>query len=348
MPTPIATDVLVIGAGPVGLFQAFQLGLQDIRCHIVDSLPHPGGQCTELYGDKPIYDIPGLPRCTGKELIERLQTQVKPFAPLFHGGHSVSHVAPQANGFAVATAQGLHFQAHSVVIAAGVGAFEPRRLAPEAFKALHDQQVFFAGQDPSVFAGQACLVVGGDATAIEAALQLRDLSGPGAPTPVGLMHRRDVWDAEPALIERMRQCVAQGQMQLLIGQPLGPQLQDGRMKAMDWVNSAGETQTLACDAVWVQLGLSPQLGALAQWGLAMQRKQLAVDSATFATSVPGIFAVGDINTYPGKQKLILCGFHEATLAAFAIAARLRPGERTTLQYTTTSTHLHRLLGVDGR
>ena len=348
MPSPIATDALIIGAGPVGLFQAFQLGLQDIRCHIVDSLPQPGGQCTELYGDKPIYDIPGLPRCTGKELIERLQTQVKPFAPLFHGGHSVSHVAPQANGFAVATAQGLHFQAHSVVIAAGVGAFEPRRLAPEAFKALHDQQVFFAGQDPSVFAGQACLVVGGDGTAIEAALQLCDLTGPNASTRVGLMHRRDVWDAEPALIERMRQSVRGGRLQLHIGQLLMPQLQGQRMQAVDWVNSAGETQTLACDAVWVQLGLSPQLGALAQWGLAMQRKQLAVDSATFATSVPGIFAVGDINTYPGKQKLILCGFHEATLAAFAIAARLRPGERTTLQYTTTSTHLHRLLGVDGR
>jgi thioredoxin reductase (NADPH) len=248
----------------------------------------------------------------------------------------------------VATAQGLHFQARCVVIAAGVGAFEPRRLAPEAFKALHGQQVFFAGQDPAVFAGLHCLVVGGDASAIEAALQLCKLSASGAPTPVGLMHRRDVWDAEPALIERMRQCVAQGQMQLLIGQPLGPQLQDGHMKAMNWVNSAGETQTLTCDAVWVQLGLSPQLGALAQWGLAMQRKQLAVDSASFATSVPGIFAVGDVNTYPGKQKLILCGFHEATLAAFAIAARLRPGERTTLQYTTTSTHLHRLLGVDGR
>jgi thioredoxin reductase (NADPH) len=162
------------------------------------------------------------------------------------------------------------------------------------------------------------------------------------------MHRRDVWDAEPALVERMRQCVAQGQMQLHIGQPLGPQLQNGRMHGVDWVNSAGETQALPCDAVWVQLGLSPQLGTLAQWGMDMQRKQLAVDSATFATSLPGVFAVGDINTYPGKQKLILCGFHEATLAAFAIAARMRPGERTTLQYTTTSTHLHRLLGVDGR
>jgi len=164
---PIATDVLVIGAGPVGLFQAFQLGLQDIHCHIVDSLPHPGGQCTELYGDKPIYDIPGLPRCTGKELIERLQTQVKPFAPVFHGGHSVSSLAPQADGFAVSTAQGLNFQARNVVIAAGVGAFEPRRLAPEAFKALHGQQVFFAGQDPAVFAGLRCLVVGGDASALK-------------------------------------------------------------------------------------------------------------------------------------------------------------------------------------
>ena len=140
----------------------------------------------------------------------------------------------------------------------------------------------------------------------------------------------------------------EGRLQLHIGQLLEPQLQDQRMQAVDWVNSAGETRTLPCEAIWVQLGLSPQLGPLSEWGLAMQRKQLVVDSASFATSVPGIFAVGDVNTYPGKQKLILCGFHEATLAAFAIAARLRPGERTTLQYTTTSTHLHRLLGVDGR
>ena len=348
MSAPIATDVLVIGAGPVGLFQAFQLGLQDIRCHIVDSLPHPGGQCTELYGDKPIYDIPGLPRCTGKELIERLQTQVKPFAPVFHGGHSVSHLVPQGDGFAVQTAQGLHVLARSVVIAAGVGAFEPRQLPAAGFKPLRGSQVFFAGQDPSVLAGQACLVVGGDGSAIEAALQLCNLSGPAAPTQVGLMHRRDVWDAEPALVERMRQCVSQGQMQLHIGQPLGPQLKDGRMQGVDWVNSAGETHALPCDAVWVQLGLSPQLGALSQWGLDMQRKQLAVDSATFATSMDGVFAVGDINTYPGKQKLIVCGFHEATLAAFAISARLRPGQKTSLQYTTTSSHLHRLLGVDGR
>jgi thioredoxin reductase (NADPH) len=137
-------------------------------------------------------------------------------------------------------------------------------------------------------------------------------------------------------------------MQLHIGQPLGPRLQDGRMQGVDWVNSAGETHTLLCDAVWVQLGLSPQLGALAQWGLDMQRKQLAVDSATFATSMEGVFAVGDINSYPGKQKLILCGFHEATLAAFAMSARLRPGQKTSLQYTTTSSHLHRLLGVDGQ
>jgi hypothetical protein len=180
---PIATDVLVIGAGPVGLFQAFQLGLQDIRCHIVDSLPHPGGQCTELYGDKPIYDIPGLPRCTGKELIERLQTQVRPFAPVFHGGHSVSSLTTQADGFAVATAQGLHFQARSVVIAAGVGAFEPRRLAPEAFKALHGQQVFFAGQDPAVFAGLRCLVVGGGA--VVDGLRALDRAMPQSPQ---LMH----------------------------------------------------------------------------------------------------------------------------------------------------------------
>jgi thioredoxin reductase (NADPH) len=196
--SPIETDCLVIGAGPAALFLIFELGLLEISCQVVDALPYPGGQCVALYADKPIYDIPGLPRCTGKELIEGLQTQVKPFAPVFHGGHSVSRLVPRADSFDVSTTQGLDFQARSVVIAAGVGAFEPRRLAPEAFKALHGQQVFFAGQDPAVFAGLRCLVVGGDASAIEAALQLSEVSGPAAPTRVGLMHRRDVWDAEPA------------------------------------------------------------------------------------------------------------------------------------------------------
>ncbi len=332
----------------MGLFQAFQLGLQDIRCHIVDSLPHAGGQCTELYGDKPIYDIPGLPRCTGRELIERLQTQVKPFAPVFHGGHSVSHLAPEGDGFAVQTSQGSCFQARSVVVAAGVGAFEPRSLPQAAFKPLHGQHVFFAGQDPRVFAAQDCLVVGGDAAALEAALQLCEAPAGLAPRQVGLMHRRDVWDAPTDLIERMRQAVQTGALALHIGQLTEPGLQGQRMQSVQWVDSAGATHDVPCTAIWVQLGLSPQLGPIAQWGLAMQRKQLVVDSASFATSVAGIFAVGDINTYPGKQKLILCGFHEATLAAFAIAQHVRPERKTTLQYTTTSSHLHRLLGVDGR
>lgn len=332
----------------MGLFQAFQLGLQDIRCHIVDSLPHEGGQCAELYGDKPIYDIPGLPRCTGHELIERLRTQVKPFAPVFHGGQSVSRLTPQGEGFAVQTSQGSLFQARCVVIAAGVGAFEPRSLPQAAFKTLHGQQVFFAGQEPSVFAAQDCLVVGGDAGAIEAALQLCGASPGLGPRQVGLMHRRDAWDAPSELIARLRHAVQTGALALHIGQLTEPALHGHRMHSVQWLDSAGAAHDLPCTAIWVQLGLSPQLGPIAQWGLAMQRKQLVVDSASFATSMAGIFAVGDINTYPGKQKLIVCGFHEATLAAFAIANHLRPNTHTTLQYTTTSSHLHRLLGVDGR
>ena len=340
--------MLIIGAGPVGLFQAFQLGLQDIRCHIVDSLTQPGGQCTELYGDKPIYDIPGLPRCTGRELIERLQTQVKPFAPVMHTGQSVTGLARQGDGMAVTTSQGTVFDARCVVIAAGVGAFEPRSLPQAEFKALHGQQLFFAGQDPAVFAAQNCLVIGGDSHAIEAALQLCGLTGRHAPRRVGLMHRRDVWDAPADLVEQLRLAVKAGAMDLHIGQLLGASLQDQRMQSVQWVNSTGDTHALPCTAIWVQLGLSPQLGPLTQWGMAMQRKQLVVDSATLATSLAGVYAVGDVNTYPGKQKLIVCGFHEATLAAFAIAARLRPDTKTTLQYTTTSSHLHRLLGVDGQ
>jgi len=340
----IHTDAVIVGAGPVGLFQAFQLGLQDIRCHLIDALPHAGGQCVELYADKPIYDIPGLPVCTGRELVERLQTQVKPFEPTLHLNQEVTEVERLGDGLlSVRTSAAQHFICKTLFIAAGVGAFQARKLAVDGAAELEGTHVHYRLGDAERFAGQDVIVLGGEASAVTAALQLTSASH--APRSVALMHRRDVFTAEPELLQAMRDAVAKGQLQLLIGQPTALLSQAQHLQAVQVATPDGQTLEHPAQHVVACLGLSPKLGPVTHWGLAMERKQLVVNTETFATDAPGIFAVGDINTYPGKKKLILCGFHEATLAAFGAAALMRPEEKTLLQYTTTSTELHRLLGI---
>ena len=344
----IHTDAVIVGAGPVGLFQAFQLGLQDIRCHIIDALPHVGGQCVELYADKPIYDIPGIPVCTGRELVERLQTQVKPFAPTVHLNQEVTEVECMANGLlSVRTSAAQHFICKTLFIAAGVGAFQARKLAVEGATALEGSHVHYRLGDASRFANQDVVVLGGEESAVAAALtfSLESQAASQKPRSVTLMHRRDVFAAEPMLLQAMREAVAKGQIQLLIGQPTALLSTAHQLHALQVATPDGQTIERPVQHLLAFLGLSPKLGPVAHWGLAMERKQLVVNTETFATDVPGIFAVGDINTYPGKKKLILCGFHEATLAAFGAAAIVHPTRKTLLQYTTTSTELHRLLGL---
>ncbi len=346
--TAIHTDAVIVGAGPVGLFQAFQLGLQDIRSHIIDALPHVGGQCVELYADKPIYDIPGIPVCTGRELVAQLQTQIKPFAPTFHLNQEVTEVTRLDDGsISVNTSTGLHFVCKVLVIAAGVGAFQARKLAVEGASELEGSHVHYRLGDASRFAGQDVLVLGGEASAVAAALKLTlEAQAPSQkPRSVTLMHRRDVFTAEPVLLQAMRDAVANGQLQLQIGQPTALLNSEHTLHAVQVATPDGQTLERPAQHVVAFLGLSPKLGPVANWGLAMERKQLVVNTETFATDVPAIFAVGDINTYPGKKKLILCGFHEATLAAFGAAAIVHPTRKTLLQYTTTSTELHRLLGL---
>jgi thioredoxin reductase (NADPH) len=340
----IHTDAVIVGAGPVGLFQAFQLGLQDIRSHIVDALPHVGGQCVELYADKPIYDIPGIPVCTGRELVAQLQTQIKPFAPSFHLNQEVTEVTRMDDGnITVRTSTGQHFICKVLIIAAGVGAFQARKLAVEGAAELEGSHVHYRLADASRFAGQDVVVLGGEETAVAAALKLT--LDAKAPRSVTLMHRRDVFAAEPMLLQAMRDAVASGKLQLQIGQPTALLSKANQLHAVQVASPDGQTLELPAHHVLAFLGLSPKLGPIANWGLAMERKQLVVNTETFATDVHGIFAVGDINTYPGKKKLILCGFHEATLAAFGAAAIVHPTRKTLLQYTTTSTELHRLLGI---
>jgi thioredoxin reductase (NADPH) len=342
-PPAIETDAVVIGAGPVGLFQVFQLGLQEIRAHVVDSLPRPGGQCVELYADKPIYDIPGIPVCTGQELTDRLLKQIAPFSAPLHLGDVVTQLVRGSDGgFEVSTRGGLHFRCRVLVIAAGVGAFAPRALKLAGIEGFEGRQVFHRFDlhaQAAGWAGQDVAVIGGGACAVAAALRLADSAR------VTLVHRRDDFDAPPAEVAQLRQRLAGGALRFIAGQASGFEEADGRLRALTVLDTDSHEHRIPADAVLVALGLSPKLGPIADWGLALDRKQLVVDTETFQTGERGIFAVGDINTYPGKKKLILCGFHEATLAAFAAAALVHPERAAPLQYTTTSPKLHRLLGV---
>eukprot|EP01136_Pigoraptor_vietnamica_P015551 Opistho-1_new@58852 len=341
----IQTDALVIGAGPVGLFQVFQLGLLDIKAHVVDSLPYAGGQCIELYADKPIYDIPGTPRTTGRALVASLLEQIKPFGASFHLGQEVSTLAQQPDGrFLVGTSRGQSFLAKTIFIAAGVGSFQAKRLKIAGLDGFENTQLFHHTDDPARFAGKTVLVVGGDEAAVDAAIRLAEPGGQQAKS-VTLLHRRDVLQGPADLLARFDALRASGALRFQVGQVTGINTAGARLTAAQVTDVDGNTAALPLDSMLVLLGLSPRLGPLSHWGMAMERKQLQVDTEKFSTSLPGIFAVGDINTYPGKKKLILCGFHECTLAAYAAAELVFPGQKIPFQYTTTSPKLHKLLGV---
>jgi thioredoxin reductase (NADPH) len=340
---PITTDVVVVGAGPVGLFQVFELGLLGLRAHVVDALPHAGGQCAELYPDKPIYDIPGIRACTGRELSERLQQQAAPFSPVYHLGQQVEQLQRLADDrLLLTTHTGTRFATRSLILAAGVGAFVPRALKVEGADALVGSQLFYHPHQLGHARSRHVVVVGGDETAVAAAVACATAQDAASTT---LLHRRDVFTGPDALLAQLADLRAQGRIQVVAGQPAAlQQAADGRLQALEVALPDGSTQALHADLLLAYLGISPKLGPIAEWGLELERKQLPVDTARFATAEPGIYAVGDINTYPGKRKLILCGFHEATLAAFAVAEQLS-GQPPLLQYTTSSSHLHALLGV---
>jgi thioredoxin reductase (NADPH) len=340
---PIETDALVIGAGPVGLFQAFQLGLLGLSVQVVDVLPQAGGQCVALYADKPIYDIPGVPVCTGRELTDLLLRQTAPFRPGLHFGHEVQTLRPrEGGGFEVETATGPRFLAHSVFIAAGVGAFTPRRIKVAGLDAHEQRQVFHHPDDLTPFAGQRVLVVGGDEAALQRAAALAEYP---RTTDVTLLHRRDQFTADAVLLARITALRADGRLRICIGQITAAHATAGRLDNVTVLDAQGGESMRALDVLVVCQGLSPRLGPIADWGLALERKLLPVQPATFETSVPGVHAVGDITTYPGKLKLIVCGFHEATLAAHAAHARLYPQLRGPLLYTTSSAVLQRRLGL---
>jgi thioredoxin reductase (NADPH) len=344
--TPIETDAVIVGAGPVGLFQVFELGLLEIKAHIIDSLPYPGGQCIELYPDKPIYDIPAVPVCTGKELTDNLLKQIEPFGATFHLGQEVAELEKRDDGrFHIATVKGTRFITKTVFVAAGVGAFQPRLLKVDGIEQFNDTQLFYRVKNPAQFAGKNLVIVGGGDSALDWTLNFAQ-EGPHQAESVILIHRRDGFRAAPASVARMRQLCDAMQMQFITGQVTGFEANGGELTALKVTGSDGVTRVMPADVLLVFFGLSPKLGPIAHWGLQLERKQVVVDTEKFETSVPGIFAVGDINTYAGKKKLILSGYHEAALAAFAAAPYVFPDKRIHLQYTTTSPKLHKVLGVE--
>jgi thioredoxin reductase (NADPH) len=339
----IDTDAVIIGAGPVGLFQVFELGLLEIKAHVIDSLPAVGGQCVELYPDKPIYDIPAVPVCTGQELTDNLLKQIEPFQPTFHLGQEVTGVQRREDGrFNVETSTGTRLITKTIFIAAGVGSFQARTIKVDGIEVFEGGQLHYRVKDPAVFEGKNLVICGGGDSALDWALNFV-----GKAESVVLLHRREDFRAAPASVAKMKALCEAYEMQLIIGQVTGFDQKDGQLTEVKVTGADGVTRRVPLDMLLVFFGLSPKLGPIAEWGLDIERRQLKVQNTEkFETNVPGIFAVGDINTYPGKKKLILSGFHEAALAAFGAAPYIFPDKKIHMQYTTTSPKLHKILGVE--
>jgi thioredoxin reductase (NADPH) len=337
---PIETDALIIGAGPIGLFAVFELGLLDIKAHLVDILDKPGGQCAELYPEKPIYDIPGLAVVTGQELTDRLMEQIKPFAPTFHLGQRIDRLERQADGrFRLVTDAGTEFRAKVVVVAAGGGSFTPKRPPLAGIEAYEGKSVFYAVRRIEDFRGRDVLIVGGGDSALDWVINLQPVA-----RSLTLLHRRDEFRGAPHSVEKMRALVAEKRMALSIGQVTALHGEGGMLSAATIRTKEGETR-LACDRLLPFFGLTMKLGPVADWGLNLEENLIPVDTEKFQTSEPGIFAIGDINTYPGKLKLILSGFHEAALMSQAAHRIVFPGKKLLFQYTTSSSSLQKKLGV---
>lgn len=340
------TDVAIIGAGPVGLFAVFELGLLNIKAHLVDILDRPGGQCAELYPEKPIYDIPALPIITGQGLTDNLLAQIAPFAPEFHFGQMVqgltAHPASPAGpgGFTLTTDQGTTIHAKLVVVAAGGGSFVPKKPPIAGIDAYEGTSVFYAVRRMEQFRGQRVVIVGGGDSALDWALNLQPIA-----QHLTLIHRRDEFRAAPDSVEKMRALVAQGKMDLLFGQVSELHGDGGKLTSIAVTDAAKQNHSLACDAMLPFFGLTMKLGPVADFGLNLHENLIPVDTEKFETSVPGIFAIGDINTYPGKLKLILSGFHEAALMSQQAFRYCFPDQKLRFQYTTSSTDLQKKLGV---
>ena len=336
----IETDVVIIGAGPVGLFAVFELGLLDLKCHVIDILDRPGGQCAELYPEKPIYDIPGFPVVTGRELIDNLIKQIAPFGAQFHFSQIVNTLQKQPDGrFLLTTDADTNFLTKVVVIAAGGGSFQAKRPPVEGIEAYEGKSVFYAVRKIDDFRDQDVVIVGGGDSALDWTLNLQPIAH-----SVTLVHRRDAFKAAPASVNRMKELLMAGKINFLLGQISKLDGDDGQLTAVHLAMESGEA-TVPATRLLPFFGLTIKLGPVAEWGLQLEESVLKVDTEKFQTSEPGIFAIGDINSYAGKLKLILSGFHEAALMAQAAKHHIDPTGRIVFQYTTSSTKLQKKLGV---
>lgn len=338
----IKTDVVIVGAGPCGLFQVFELGLLGLKAEVLDSIRQPGGQCSELYPDKPIYDIPGIPVCTGDELTEALLKQIEPFGAGMHLGDEVAEVRAKDEEFFVKTSSGKEFMAKAVVIAGGVGSFQPRAIRAKGIEELNEESLQYRVLDPQQYAGKNIAVLGGGDSALDWVVELAPIA-----KKLTLLHRRDEYRAVDATVAAMRALVAAGKMDVYENVKVTElKHQNGALKEIIATGKSDSVEhSIEADHALVFYGLAPKLGPIAEWGLDLNRKTINVDTEHFQTSTPGIYAIGDINHYPGKKKLILCGFHEAALAAFSIKQRIEPGKKVHVQYTTTSPKMHERLGL---
>ena len=340
------TDVVIVGAGPVGLFAVFECGMLKMRTHVFDALDLPGGQCAALYPEKPIYDVPGYPKIEALALVEKLAEQAAPFEPVYHLGSPVTELSGIDGGFQLSTAAGVSVAAKAVIVAAGVGAFGPNRPPLAGIDAYEGSSVFYSVKKMESLRGRDILIVGGGDSALDWTLNLHPLA-----RSLTLLHRRDDFRAAPDSVRKMRDLVATGKMafklrsgriELIIPYQLaGLEGEEGGLSRVVVADLDGKCRALEADCLLPFFGLSMNLGVIAEWGLNLDRNHIMVAPATCATSVPGIFAIGDIATYPGKLKLILSGFAEAAQAAHAIYPLVHPGEALHFEYSTTK-------GVPGR
>ncbi len=335
------TDVVIVGAGPVGLFAVFELGLLGMKAHVVDILDKPGGQCAELYPEKPIYDIPAWPMITGQGLTEKLIEQIAPFTPVFHLGQMVETLEKTPDGWRIVTDTGTIIESKAIVIAAGGGSFVPKKPPLLGIEAYEGKSVFYAVRKIEEFRGRDVLIAGGGDSALDWLLNLQPVA-----KNIALVHRRDEFRAAPDSINKMRDLVASGKVKLHIAQLFALKGDNGGLSAVTVKDGANE-HDIPCDRLLPFYGLTMKLGPVASWGINIEKNLIPVSTATFETSTPGIFAIGDINTYPGKLKLILSGFHESALMAHAAYGYVFPGKTPRFQYSTTSSDIHEKLGVAG-
>jgi thioredoxin reductase (NADPH) len=336
----IKTDVVIVGAGPVGLFAVFELGLVDVKAHVIDILDRPGGQCAELYPEKPIYDVPGLTVVTGQELTDRLMDQIKPFGAEFHFGQRVDSLERLDGGFRLTTDIGTTFECKVVVIAAGGGSFTPKRPPLPGIEAYEGKSVFYSVRKMDSFKDRDVLIVGGGDSALDWTLNLQPVA-----KSLTLLHRRSEFRAAPASVQKMLELVDSGDVSFKLGQVTALHGDDGKLTGVTVKGADGETFEQNADVMLPFFGLTMKLGPVADWGLNLEENLIPVDTEKFETSEKGIFAIGDINTYPGKLKLILSGFHEAALMAQQAHHYVHPDKKLIFQYTTSSSSLQKKLGV---